>query len=464
MVKYAVGGEGSYRAYDQLTFPAKLGEDLPRTGAFSQASVDRTIQALVGCKESADIDSIDTILLVGTSPVREASNSDAFLARVATEAGLKMRVLSAREEAWFSFLGSASACRLDSVLFFDLGGGSLELVSAVGPSIEKVFSIPLGALKLTRKYAGKDGTYSRKNQARLSKAITKLLPSRKELGLMKDTMLIGSGGTVRALARFEQAELNYPFNKVHNYPLGAGSVTRMNRLFFDLSMEDLRRDESVGNDRAESIAAGSLVVRIMMKKLKFERLLVSTHGLRDGIVAAYLAEGKAGLREGVTQSDIERLVRNCVRSPGRSYRTAPVMEAFIRRGVFDEVSSNLLHLAVSELLSNAHEDVSADSLFWLLFNKDSYLSHRDQFIMALSIVRTRRPRTANWFISRYGNVLEKRDGVVVKKVAAVLLYITFTGALLTSLRAPLASAAPRGQSKATRARLRRYPGGCRVMP
>lgn len=34
----------------------------------------------------------------------------------------------------------------------------------------------------------------------------------------------------------------------------------------------------------------------------------------------------------------------------------------------------------------------------------------------------------------------------MKKVAAVLLYITFTGALLTSLCAPIASAAPRGQS------------------
>lgn len=420
MVKYVVEGDGSYRAYDQLTFPAKLGEDLPKMGVLGQASIDRTIQALNSCKESVNIDSIDATLLVGTSPVREAGNAHVFVSRVAAETGLKIRVLSAKEEAWFSFLGAANRVTSNSVLFFDLGGGSLELVRAVGSSVERVFSLPLGALKLTREFAGKDGTFSRKSQARLAKVITQLLPSRRELGLSKDVVLIGSGGTVRALARFDQAESNYPFNKVHNYSMGADSVTRMSRTFFEWPGEDLRRDESIGNDRAESIAAGSLVVRLLMKKLKFKRLLASTHGLRDGIVAAYAAERASGLRSEVTLSDIERLLRISVRRPRRRYITDPVVDALTRRRVFDESSSGLLRLAMSGMLSNAHREVSAESLFWLLFNEDSSLSHREQFIVSLSIVRARRPRSANWLISRYGSVLEERDGILVKKITAVL--------------------------------------------
>jgi hypothetical protein len=157
-----------------------------------------------------------------------------------------------------------------------------------------------------------------------------------------------------------------------------------------------------------------------MKKLEFKRIVVSTHSLRDGLVAAYAAEGENGLKGEVTRSDIERLLRNSIRRTGQRYGTEPVVETLTKRGVFDESSSRLLRLAISETLRNAYKDVTAESLFWLLFNEDSSLSHREQFIVSLAIVRARRPRSANWFVSKYGSILEERDYALVKKIAAVL--------------------------------------------
>ena len=59
--------------------------------------------------------------------MREAANGEEFLKRAKSELGVRFRVLTGKEEALFSYVGAARATRLPDVLFFDLGGGSLEL-------------------------------------------------------------------------------------------------------------------------------------------------------------------------------------------------------------------------------------------------------------------------------------------------------------------------------------------------
>jgi len=47
------------------------------------------------------------------------------------------------------------------------------------------------------------------------------------------------------------------------------------------------------------------------------------------------------------------------------------------------------------------------------------MSHRDQLLMALSVVRARRPRTANWLMRRYDGVFSL-DAKLVKRLGACL--------------------------------------------
>ncbi len=48
------------------------------------------------------------------------------------------------------------------MLFFDIGGGSLEFVYSDGLKIRNILSLPLGGLRLTQLYADRDGFVSRK--------------------------------------------------------------------------------------------------------------------------------------------------------------------------------------------------------------------------------------------------------------------------------------------------------------
>jgi len=418
MLRYKVGPDGFLKSYGQLGMLAKLGEGLEGTGYLGNEQISRTIDALRLCREMASLDSIKHVLLVGTSPVREAANWEEFLRRVEEETGLKMRVLTGNEEALYGVLGALTSIDAPSVLFFDLGGGSLELTYVDKMQVRRILSLPLGALKLTSAFAGKDGTFSKKNRSRMAKQIAKVLPSKYELGLDGDAVLVGTGGTVRAMARYEQDRVDYPFNKVHNYSLDFESIQRMSREFFKLKLSELGRVEAVGGGRSETMAAGAMVVRALMEKLDFRELTVSTHGLRDGILMEFLQGGARNPSVVAQKEDIERLLARQGQPPG-TVDYSDLLECMERNGLIDEREKKILLVAAWRGRSPECVDADPYAVFGTLMSEDLPMGHEEQLLAALSVVRARRPRAANWLSRRYGAFLA-HDVRRVKKLGACL--------------------------------------------
>lgn len=69
----------------------------------------------------------ETISVVATAAVREASDGPAFVAKVRELTGLSVRVLTGEEEARFAALGVLAGAPDAEGLVGDLGGSSLEL-------------------------------------------------------------------------------------------------------------------------------------------------------------------------------------------------------------------------------------------------------------------------------------------------------------------------------------------------
>ena len=420
MVKYKVEPDGSAKPYGQLGVLAKLGDGLEKTGYLGSEQISRTADAIRLCRETASLEGIKHVLLVGTSPVREAANREEFLKRIQEETGLRMRVLAGNEEALYGALGAVRSVDAEDILFLDLGGGSLELTRVDRLRVRKILSLPLGALKLTSMYAGKDGTFSKKARARMNKRIMQQLPSRRELGVGKDTVLVGTGGTVRAMARFDQDESDYPFDKVHNYAVGLGSVKRMTREFFKLKVDELDRVEAIGEGRSETIAAGTLVVRALMVKLGIRKLTVSTHGLRDGILAEFLERGARPSNGMLQKEEIEGLMARPGRSPDYA-GDAELLECMAKNGLLKERERKILLAAAQRGRSPDVIDADADAAFGVMMSEDLPMSHRGQLLAALSVVRARRPRTANWLARRYRNVVSDDEKLLKKMGACVRL-------------------------------------------
>ena len=100
----------------------------------------------------------------------------------------------------------------------------------------------------------------------MEREVLKLLPTRRELGIEGGAALAGVGGTVRALARYDQELRKYPFYKVHNYVLKRAAVESMFERLQKLTADEIAEIEPIGGGRAETIVAGALVCRSLMEK------------------------------------------------------------------------------------------------------------------------------------------------------------------------------------------------------
>ena len=112
--------------------------------------------------------------------------------------------------------------------------------------------------------------------------INSLLPTKKNLELNIDSILAGVGGTLRAIAKYDQESKGYPFPRLHNYRLSANTIESIINKLNYLKIGEISRLCSIDSSRAETIIAGSAVILCVMKKLDFQEVVVSEHGLREG--------------------------------------------------------------------------------------------------------------------------------------------------------------------------------------
>jgi exopolyphosphatase / guanosine-5'-triphosphate,3'-diphosphate pyrophosphatase len=163
LVNYNVGSDNSFKSEEEFSVKARLGEGFSSDQFLSERAMTRVIGALKEFREIIHLRIIQNVLLIATSAVREASNQHEFLRSVQKETGFRFKVLSDEEEALYSYIGASRAIYQPEALFFDLGGGSLDMVSTKDFKVKKIISLPLGALRLSEKFITKsEGVFSKK--------------------------------------------------------------------------------------------------------------------------------------------------------------------------------------------------------------------------------------------------------------------------------------------------------------
>jgi len=97
----------------------------------------------------------ETVHIVATSAVRDASNGRDFAKTIHEITGFPVKILSGREEAETIAGGlrfDPELDRLGKYIHFDLGGGSLECNLIDSGRLEFATSMPLGAVRMTEAY------------------------------------------------------------------------------------------------------------------------------------------------------------------------------------------------------------------------------------------------------------------------------------------------------------------------
>jgi len=279
---------GTYRIVEQDRRSVRLGHKVFETGSLDPESRNEALEAFRRFRSAADRYGVVAVRAAATSALREASDGPAFVLEVAS-LGISVDVLSEEEEAKLISLGILSGLKFDPPLglFMDIGGGSVELAVANRSNTFVLFSVPLGAVRLTERFLKHDPPAERELAALARFAKQKLDPAVRRLEREKFTMAFGSGGTMTSLADMD-ARLTGEPHQESLYVLRKG---RLKSLFELLRSQHLKeRSASIVGDpkRADILVAGAAVLHSLLTELGLDYVFVSRRGLRDGLMVDLL--------------------------------------------------------------------------------------------------------------------------------------------------------------------------------
>ena len=125
---------------------SRLGEGMTDTACIGQGARERTLQAVEGFVKEAKEAGADEIFAYGTSIMRDAGNGPDFAKLVEETTGVKVRILSGTEEAYYSYIGAAGTPGVLTAVV-DIGGGSTEICMGFGTDVGMCHSFQLGCVR-----------------------------------------------------------------------------------------------------------------------------------------------------------------------------------------------------------------------------------------------------------------------------------------------------------------------------
>ncbi|MDN5847759.1 MAG: hypothetical protein L0H53_15955 [Candidatus Nitrosocosmicus sp.] len=295
---YDIYKNGHYKKQYQKQDYVQIGSELnSNDNIISDRNIDRTIKALDNFKKDLKEKHIDVVIPIATSAIRDAANQSFVVDTLKDNTGFKFNILSGPEEGFFSYLGAQSYMHIPNGLFFDLGGGSLELMYVQDFRILKTICLDMGVLRLAEEFVNHNsGLEARKqwsgiNYKRLEKSLIENIPSNDQLSLERafDTKMVAIGGTIRAIYKFISKIIDLTPSVYHSHAvLDKRMITLANTIFKGLSIEELSNLKSIDPERASTITTGSFIVKILINKQNFNNLLVCPTGVREGVLEYYL--------------------------------------------------------------------------------------------------------------------------------------------------------------------------------
>ncbi|HEY5953165.1 MAG TPA: Ppx/GppA phosphatase family protein, partial [Terrimicrobiaceae bacterium] len=276
---------GSFRILDDEKVMVRLGEGLHETGRISADAAQRAIDALSRQKKIIDAYQVRAIEAVATSAVRKAHNGAEFIAAIKNQVGLTVTTISGEVEAELAALSAFNNFDLEGArhLLVDIGGGSLELVSTVGSHVEEIFSLDLGAVYLTDSFLSQD-PISDEALSRLRRHIRKQLREIPQQERSVIGALIGSGGTVTAMAAMSTAARKEAYGSMHGCEILRSDVVHLLAMLLRKNLKERRNIPGLNPDRADIIVAGVTVIDELLEFFQANLLKVNERGIREGLI------------------------------------------------------------------------------------------------------------------------------------------------------------------------------------
>jgi exopolyphosphatase / guanosine-5'-triphosphate,3'-diphosphate pyrophosphatase len=293
-----------FRIVDAFSRIVRLGEGLSQTGRLSEQAIERTMGALAVCRAKMRARGVTRARLIATEACRSAANGPQFLADVRERLGIELEVVDRETEARLAAVGcGALADRgAKSVLLFDIGGGSSEIVWLSDENEERGFdfdgrrvraweSLRLGVVSLAERFGGVE--VSDEVFKAMVDCVAEQLPpfvSRVESEARCGRFhLLGTSGTVTTIAGVYLGLPRYDRRYVDGLWMNSADVDATVARLRAMSYAERAANACIGHERADLVLAGCAILEAIRRSFPAERLRIADRGLREGILTQLMS-------------------------------------------------------------------------------------------------------------------------------------------------------------------------------
>lgn len=256
--------------------PIRLGEDAFMKGRIGKKKSKKLISLMRAYKELMEIYDVSNYRACATSAMRDADNGLELVQAIEEEVGIKIEIISGREEAQLISQDLINGADIDSeatFLYVDVGGGSTELNLVRHGELLQSHSFNIGTI---RQLSGK----VEPEEVRLFESY--LAQIKESYG---EVQVVGSGGNINKLLRLgapaERAKVNFlkytNLQSVYDELVKYTSEERMIRF-------------RLKPDRADVIIPAAEIFLLVGRIICCEKIIVPTKGLSDGIIESIYKE------------------------------------------------------------------------------------------------------------------------------------------------------------------------------
>ena len=258
-----------------LRVPIRLGDDVFTSGRISRGKEGQLIHAMQGFSHIMKAYGVMDYRACATSAMRDAENGKSIVEDIRRESGIKIEIISGREEAEIIYEAGQLAGLMDkrkNYLSVDVGGGSTEIVLYSNQQKVTYCSFELGTVRMLVD-AVKVGEKKRFREWLKEIARNNSLMS-----------IVASGGNINKVYKI--------LNKREKEPLSYGDIKGLYDTLKPLSYEERIQLYKLNPYRADVIVPALEIFLTISKICKVDEIYVPKVGLSDGIVYHLYQERK----------------------------------------------------------------------------------------------------------------------------------------------------------------------------
>lgn len=384
---------GQLQVLDRIQETVRLAGGLDGRQRLDKAAQARALACLRRFNQRLHGVPADAVRVVGTATLRRARGAAKFVRAAERALGHTIEVISGQEEARLIYAGVARnlPANGDRRLVIDIGGGSTELIIGQGERPQRMDSLHIGCVGMSRRYFPRGELTPTAFEKALTAAhleLQTLVTPFKQIGWQG---AVGTSGTIRAVGAVLRAEgwidthiTPAALVRLQDALIAAGSVARVE--LAGLSAE-----------RGPVLAGGFVILRAAVEALGIEQLTVSDSALREGLL--YDLVGRLG-QDDVRRQTITALTqRYHIDAPqaARVEQTASRLFAQVREGwAFNDDDEHVLAWAAQlhEIgLAIAHTKYHKHGAYLVEHSELPGFSYSEQHVLA-ALIRGHRRRFA----------------------------------------------------------------------